>query len=58
MQTVLLSDHPTAMLRAAQRRREAAGQDLRLAHAEAHAAHRAQAARARQARDRARGTAA
>jgi hypothetical protein len=54
MQTVLLSDHPGAMLRDAQRRRAAADQDLRLAHTEAHAAHRAQVARARQARDRAR----
>jgi hypothetical protein len=54
MQVAALSDHPTAMLRDAQRRRAAADQHLRLAHSEAQAAHRAQAARARQARDRAR----
>jgi hypothetical protein len=54
MQVAALSDHPSAMLRAAQRRRATADQDLRHAHTEAHAAQRAQAARARQARDRAR----
>jgi len=54
MQVVPLSDHPGAMLRAAQGRRAAADQDRRLAHTDAQAAHRAQVAGARQARDRAR----
>jgi hypothetical protein len=54
MRVVRLSDHPGAMLKDAQRRRAAADQNRRLAHEEAVAAHRGRAARARQARDRAR----
>jgi Nuclease-related domain len=54
MRVVLLSDHPGAMLRDAQRQRAAADRDMQLAHEDALARHRTRTARAREARDQAR----